>query len=110
LQEVYYDHDLNKQLADPEQKTPAHPRPLGGKDLESAANARVALADWLVKRDNPWFSRNWVNRIWAQYFGRGLVEPVDGFSLANPPTHPELLYRMAAELVSRVTTCDTWSA
>jgi hypothetical protein len=99
VQEVYDDHELTEQLADPEQKTPAHPRPLGGKDLESAANARVALADWLVKRDNPWFARNWVNRIWAQYFGRGLVEPVDGFSLANPPTHPELLDRLAAEFV-----------
>ena len=99
LQEVYNDPLLAQRLPDPEQKGPAQPRPLGGPEWESSADPRTALADWLVRPENPWFARNWVNRIWAHYFGRGLVEPVDGFSVANPPTHPELLDRLAAEFV-----------
>jgi hypothetical protein len=99
VQEVYNDPAQAQRLPDPDQKGTAHPRPLGGPELTSAADPRAALADWLVKPDNPWFARNWVNRIWAHYFGRGLVEPVDGFSVANPPTHPELLDCLAEEFV-----------
>ena len=58
---------------------------------------RQAFAHWLTQPGNPYFARNWVNRIWAHYFGRGLVEPVDGFSASNPATHPELLDRLSRE-------------
>jgi Protein of unknown function (DUF1549)/Protein of unknown function (DUF1553) len=99
LQEVYDDPRQAERLPSPGQTTAAHPRPLGGPDLVPTVDARAALAEWLVRRDNPWFARNWVNRVWAHYFGRGLVDPVDGFSATNPPTHPELLDRLAAEFV-----------
>jgi hypothetical protein len=57
--------------------------------------------DWLEERDNPYFARNIVNRVWAYHFGRGLVEPLDGFSADNPPSHPALLDELAAEFVAR---------
>ena len=84
VQEVYDDPQFGHHLPDPDEKTAARPRPLGGRDLNPASNLRTALADWMVRPDNPWFAQNWVNRVWAHYFGRGLVEPVDGFSATNP--------------------------
>ena len=41
--------------------------------------------------DNPFFAKAIVNRVWAHYFGRGIVDPPDHLSPLNPPTHPELL-------------------
>lgn len=58
-------------------------------------NRRRQLAIWLASRDNPFFARATVNRVWAQLFGRGLVEPVDDLSDKNPPSHPELLNELA---------------
>jgi hypothetical protein len=49
--------------------------------------------------DNPYFARSFVNRVWAHYFGVGLVEPVDDFSQANPPTNARLLDALAKEFV-----------
>ncbi len=59
--------------------------------------ARKTLADWVASRDNPYFSRAAANRIWGHFFGRGIVQPVDDFSEANPPSHPELLNFLAKE-------------
>jgi hypothetical protein len=58
------------------------------------------LADWITSPDNRLFARAAVNRIWSQYMGRGLVHPVDNMSESNPPSHPQLLERLAAEFVS----------
>ena len=61
---------------------------------------RKAFADWLTAPENPYFAQNWVNRIWAHYFGRGLVDPVDGFAASNPATHPELLKKLSSEFAA----------
>ena len=45
---------------------------------------------WLTSEKNPYFAKAMVNRVWAQYFGRGLVNPVDNLSDENAPSHPEL--------------------
>ncbi|MGL4550272.1 MAG: DUF1553 domain-containing protein, partial [Gemmataceae bacterium] len=49
---------------------------------------------------NPFFSRAMVNRLWAQYFGRGIVNPVDDMHDANPATHPELLADLAGQFAA----------
>ena len=59
-----------------------------------------ALAEWITRPDNPYFARAVVNRVWAQYMGRGLVHPVDNLSASNRPSHPELLDALAKELVA----------
>ncbi len=66
---------------------------------EPAGDRRQLLADWMTAPDNPWFARNFVNRVWAHFLGRGLVEPVDDVRLTNPPTNPELLDALARHFV-----------
>ena len=60
---------------------------------------RAKLADWLAAKDNPYFARTIVNRVWKHYMGRGLVEQVDDFRVTNPPTHPALLDALAFDLI-----------
>jgi hypothetical protein len=60
---------------------------------------RAVLADWAVRPENLDFARAGVNRLWARYFGVGLVDPVDGFDKSNPPSHPELLEELAGAFV-----------
>jgi hypothetical protein len=55
------------------------------------SRARAVLADWLTSRDNPYFAKAMANRLWAHFFGIGIIDPVDEFGEDNPPSHPELL-------------------
>ena len=52
---------------------------------------RQELAAWLTSPKNPYFARNLANRMWAHFFGVGLIDPVDEPGDNNPPSHPELL-------------------
>ncbi|HVC98668.1 MAG TPA: DUF1549 and DUF1553 domain-containing protein [Pirellulales bacterium] len=60
---------------------------------------RLELTRWIVSRDNPYFARAAVNRIWEHFFGRGLVDPVDDMDEKNPPSHPELFAELARQFV-----------
>ena len=60
---------------------------------------RQALAQWLAAPENPHFARNFSNRIWAHFMGRGLVEPVDDMRISNPPTNKPLLDGLAKHFV-----------
>jgi hypothetical protein len=61
---------------------------------------RAALAQWITDANNPYFARAAVNRLWAHFFGIGLIEPVDEVSDDNRPSHPELLDELARQFVA----------
>ena len=93
--------DDESELIQPRTGKPQPPRPLDGEALsfDSTDDRRVAVAAWLTSPTNPYFSRAIVNRVWANFFGVGLVEKVDDLRLTNPPSNPELLSALAAFLV-----------
>jgi len=63
---------------------------------------RLALAEWLVSRDNPMTARVMVNRIWHHHFGRGIVATLDNFGkMGESPTNQELLDWLAVEFMDR---------
>jgi mono/diheme cytochrome c family protein len=68
--------------------------------LVEKQDPRVELADWLVNPRNPFFARAAVNRVWAVFFGRGFVEPVDDFRVSNPIVNEPLLNALADEFVA----------
>jgi hypothetical protein len=89
---VLTDPDTGKPLA---AKAPGGPEIVAGK----TEDPRVLLFQWLRRPDNPYFARSFANRVWAHYFGIGIVQPADDFSLANPPSNPQLLAALARAFV-----------
>lgn len=61
---------------------------------------RDQFTRWLTSAENPHFSTAVTNRIWANFFGRGLVDPIDDIRTTNPATHPELLRQLAEDFQS----------
>lgn len=78
------------------------PKFLGGAQpaIAKGADRRQVLADWLTAPDNPYFARNLANLVWAQFFGHGIIDPVDDVRVSNPATNPELLDKLAAQLTA----------
>jgi hypothetical protein len=100
LQEVYCAGQMQRALADPDSNAIVAPRALGGPLLVGAGDPREELFRWLVSPDNPYFARSFVNRVWAHYLGRGLVDPVDNLSAANVPSNEGLLDALARDFIS----------
>jgi hypothetical protein len=75
----------------------ARPKFLGATtpDLGGRTDRLTPLADWVVSPDNPFFAKAQANRVWAHLLGKGIVDPIDDFKVANPPTNPELLDHLA---------------
>jgi len=78
----------------------AHPTALDGTDLAARGNVREALAAWVTARDNPWFARAIVNRMWGHFLGRGFSDPVDDMRPSNAPVAGATLDALAADLVA----------
>jgi len=84
-------------LKHPRTEQPVPTRALGAvaEDLGSVDDRRAVLADWVTGPENPYFARAAVNRLWAHYFGRGLIEPIDDLRQTNPATNQPLLAALA---------------
>ncbi|MGC3970765.1 MAG: DUF1553 domain-containing protein [Pirellulales bacterium] len=93
--------DAAGDLIQPLTGKPRPPTPLDGTPLalDDPSDRRVHLAKWLTAPNNPYFARSITNRVWQNFFGRGLVEPVDDLRLTNPASNPELLDAAAKHLV-----------
>ena len=76
------------------------PKFLGGGPADVAGkDRRIVMANWLASPQNPYFAQNFANRVWAHFFGIGIIDPVDDVRISNPSSNPELL----AELAKRFT-------
>lgn len=60
---------------------------------------RVAMAKWLTSPENPFFATSVANRVWAHFFGRGIVEPVDDIRVSNPASNPDLFNSLGKKLI-----------
>jgi hypothetical protein len=89
------------ELVQPRTGKPQPPAPLDGQALgfDDPADRRVNLAQWLIAPENPYFARSIANRVWASFFGIGLVEKVDDMRVSNPATNDALLAAAADFLV-----------
>lgn len=85
------------ELIQPNRGKPQPPAPLDAEPIafSDTSDRREVLADWMTAPENPYFSRAITNRIWANFFGRGLVEQVDDLRLSNPATNETLLAAVA---------------
>ena len=76
------------------------PKFLGGDAPDCVGkDRRQVLADWVASPENPYFPAHMANLVWAQYMGRGIVEPVDDARVSNPASNPELLDALAKKII-----------
>ena len=85
----------------PKLARPLPPTPLDGKSVsvDWSGDRRTLFADWLTSPQNALFSRTIVNRVWANFMGRGLVDPVDDVRSANPSSNEELFSALTKDFV-----------
>ena len=85
---------LRRQIAMP-------PTPLDAKSLtiDDTGDRRDYFAAWLTHKDNPYFARALVNRVWKNFMGRGLVEAEDDLRQTNPPSNQALLDALAKDFI-----------
>jgi Protein of unknown function (DUF1549)/Protein of unknown function (DUF1553) len=91
---IVTNNNNNNTVAHPVDGRRMKPKFLGG----DGKDPRQALAGWLASTDNVAFSQTMANMIWAHFFGRGIVDPVDDVRISNPPSNKELLEAIGSKL------------
>src|SRR5262249_26239365 len=86
-------HDRTKKGTPPQIPHPAQ------HQTAADATRRQDLAAWITSRDNPYFAKSYVNRLWGYLFGVGIIEPLDDIRAGNPATNPELLSYLTDEFL-----------
>jgi len=87
-------HDRTKQPT-----APKFPFQFAYEKPQAGASRRVELASWLTSKENPYFARGYVNRLWGYLFGVGIIEPLDDVRAGNPASNPELLEYLTGRFV-----------
>lgn len=101
---VFFGGDHEKPL---EEVKPAFPEAITDeqpdiKPTPFSSGRRAALANWIASDKNPLTARVFVNRVWEEYFGRGIVETVSDFGKAGQkPSNPELLDYLADNFIKQ---------
>jgi hypothetical protein len=99
--ELYDDSKGEASYGEGKAKKNINPRFLDEIDPPKEMTRREAFVSLLLRPENPLFAKSVVNRYWARFFGRGIIEPVDDFSNRFKPSHPELLERQSKEFAAQ---------
>ncbi len=95
---VIYNNNANNTVEHPVNGRRMKPKFLGGDAPQvDGQDPRIALAKWLTSPDNAAFNQSMANIIWAHFFGRGIVDPVDDVRISNPASNKELLAALGAK-------------
>lgn len=100
LVEVIYDQPTGdvKHIRTGAVAPPKFPYAVAGLKADDASR-REQLAHWIATKENPYFAKSYVNRIWSYLLGPGIIEPIDDIRAGNPPSNPALLDRLAKDFV-----------
>jgi hypothetical protein len=100
-EEIVYDNFRGGEIKNPKTDAVVEPKvPYGqNPDWKKSRVREVALADWVASKENPFFAKSYVNRVWSYFFGRGIIDPVDDIRASNPPINPELLDALTDDFV-----------
>jgi hypothetical protein len=98
-------HDRTQRKVDPRfpyelTGAPAEPAPASSGQKPESVSRRRQFTEWLTARNNPYFAKSYVNRLWGYLFGVGIMEPIDDIRAGNPPTNPELLDYLTQEFLA----------
>ena len=88
-------------LIQPRTGKPQPPAPLDASPISQhdTQDRRKILAEWMTSPENPYFTRAIANRIWAAFFGIGIVNDVDDLRATNPASNEPLLQAISQHLV-----------
>lgn len=101
LRTIY--NDQTGELVQPSRGKPQPPAPLDAEPIpfDAPIDRREVAANWITSPSNPYFARAITNRVWANFFGQGLVEQVDDLRLSNPASNEPLLAAASQYLVDK---------
>jgi hypothetical protein len=96
-------NDQTGELVQPSRGKPQPPAPLDAEPIpfDAPIDRREVAANWITSPSNPYFARAITNRVWANFFGQGLVEQVDDLRLSNPASNEPLLAAASQHLVDK---------
>ncbi len=99
---VFFRTETPAQARHPKTGEVLDPKFLNGATVPVNAeqDARALLAQWMTSKDNPYFARATVNRLWSHLFGKGIIDPVDDIRSSNPPVNEPLLDALAKDFVA----------
>ena len=103
-EEILYDQRQDFDMKHPKDGRVMNPKFIlpasySGGGAAPGRRRRLTYAEWLTAKDNPFFAKSTVNRVWSYFFGRGIIDPVDDIRASNPPSNPALLDALAKDFV-----------
>jgi len=102
-EEIVFDERADYEMKHPRDGRVVQPQFMiaaGTAAVPDGPERRDALAEWLTSKDNPYFARAIVNRMWSYFMGKGIIDPVDDIRASNPPSNPALLDALEKDFVA----------
>ena len=99
LVEIVYDSGVGEVTHNRTGKQTMPDFPYGRDGADSKEPRRERLARWLASKENQYFAKSYVNRLWGYLFGTGIIEPIDDIRAGNPPSNPELLDYLTSQFI-----------